>query len=231
MSVPDVAVIAAAGMGTRIGLGMPKCMIEIAGTTLLTHLIESLRAHVQTIYVAVGYREEMVIEYCSRYHRDVILVRNPSYRETNTAVSAANCVRHVQGKVIYLDGDLLIEPASLSAFLHAAARHPILVGVTEPQSQNAVYAMTETGPDGLRLRGFSRTESSPYEWANVVSGPADLLANAPGYVYERLEEFLPLPALALNLAEVDTAQDLELAKRFAEQIGLAGARHAGMPRL
>ena len=216
----DCAVIAAAGMGTRIGLGMPKCMIEIAGKTLLTRLIEGLRPHVRTIYVAVGYREDMVIDFCARHHRDVVLVRNPEYRDTNTATSAAKCVRHTRGKVIYLDGDLVIEPASLSAFLQAARHHPILVGVTRPNSQNAVYAQTETGPDGLRLTGFSRTETSAYEWANVVSGPADLLSDARGYVYERLQEHLPLPVQALTLAEVDTAQDLEAARRFVEHMAL-----------
>ena len=100
----DCAVIAAAGMGTRIGLGMPKCMIEIAGKTLLTRLIEGLRPHVRTIYVAVGYREDMVIDFCARHHRDVVLVRNPEYRDTNTATSAAKCVRHTRGKVMTLSG-------------------------------------------------------------------------------------------------------------------------------
>lgn len=187
MPALDCAVIAAAGMGTRIGLGMPKCMIEIAGKTLLTRLIEGLRPHVRTIYVAVGYREDMVIDFCARHHRDVVLVRNPEYRETNTATSAAKCVRHARGKVIYLDGDLVIEPDSLSAFVQAAARHPILVGVTRPNSQNTVYAQAQAGPEGLRLNGFSRTEPSKHEWANVVSGPADLLAGASGFVYERLQ--------------------------------------------
>ncbi|MDR6956358.1 choline kinase [Pseudomonas brassicacearum] len=214
------AVIAAAGMGTRIGLGMPKCMIEIEGKTILTRLIEMLRDHVSLIHVVVGYREEMVIEYCAQHHRDVVLVRNPNYRSTNTAYSFAKGAAAITGKVVYLDGDLLIAPDSLANFLKIAAETDILVGLTDAKSENAVFAECSE-KDELLITSFSRTETSPYEWANIVSGPSNMLTDASGYVFERLADHLPLQGKLLALAEVDTAADLIAARTFVNNMLLA----------
>lgn len=214
------AVIAAAGMGTRIGLGMPKCMIEINGQTILTRLINSLRPHTPVIHVVVGYREEMVIEYCARYHRDVVLVRNEDYRTTNTAYSFSKGAAHIAGKVIYLDGDLLISPKSLDNFLHAAKTRDALVGLTDAKSENAVFVHGQEFSGTIHISGFSRTQPSRLEWANVVSGPSDLMYDAAGYVFERLIERLPLEGYMLELAEIDTTNDLEAARHFADRLHL-----------
>ena len=98
------AVIAAAGLGSRIGMGVPKCMIEKEGITILTRLITTLRPHIPFIHLVIGYREEMVINYCSIHHRDVVLVRNPDYRTTNTAYSLSKELRIYQVKYSILMG-------------------------------------------------------------------------------------------------------------------------------
>ena len=212
------AVIAAAGMGTRLGLGLPKCMIEIAGKTLLTRMLAALREHVPVIHLVVGYREEMVIEYCGIHHRDIVLVRNPDFRSTNTAHSFYLGARHLSGKVLYLDGDLLLAPGSLRNFLAAARARDILVGVTGSTSQNAVFVHGEEMGDTLEIRGFSRLDHSKLEWANVVVAPNDFMKDASGYVYERLMERLPLQGHILDLAEVDTSSDLDAARLFASRL-------------
>lgn len=223
MQAVEYAVIAAAGLGSRLGLGIPKCLIEVGGRPILSRLIDTLRLRTPVIHVVVGYREEMVVEYCSRHHRDVVLVRNRDYRTTNTAHSFALGARHARSKVLYLDGDLVIAPESLDRFLNVAAQHPVLVGVTKPSSENAVFVDATLESDTLQIARFSREVVTKYEWANVVSGPPDLMAGATGYVFERLAERLPLPGQALELAEVDTARDLENAKRFLSASVRSGA--------
>jgi choline kinase len=193
-------------------------MIEIEGKTILTRLIEMLRPHVSLINVVVGYREEMVIEYCAQHHRDVVLVRNQDYRTTNTAYSFAKGAANISGKVIYLDGDLLISPESLTSFLQAASSKEVLVGLTDAKSENAVFAECQENENMLSITSFSRSKSSSFEWANVVSGPANLLVNASGYVFERLVEQLPLEGKLLDLAEVDTAADLIAARSFIHDL-------------
>lgn len=216
MSAIRNAVIAAAGLGSRLGLGMPKAIIEINDKPLLGRLIEALRPHVTNIYVVIGYREELIIKYCAKFHPDVILVRNPSYRSTNTAQSYALAAKHLKGKTLFIDGDILVEPNSIREFFEKAAQVDILVGLTPSASENAVFVEADQSSDtGLRVLSFSREIKTEYEWANVVSGPPNLLDGARGYVFEKLVESLPHPAALLTLSEVDTAADLQRTGEFA----------------
>lgn len=194
-------------------------MIEVGKQKILTRLVGLLEQHVDTIHLVVGYREELVMEYCASYHRNVVIVRNPDFHATNTAYSFALGARHLKGKVLYMDGDLLVVPADMANFLEEAAHHDVLVGLTEPKSEQTVFAsVAAPATDELAVTGFSRTEASAFEWANIVTGPADLLAGADSYVFEHLARSLPLPGCMLHLAEVDTAADLEAAERFAAAV-------------
>jgi choline kinase len=144
----------------------------------------------------------------------VVLVRNPDFRTTNTAQSLCLGAQHLPGKILYLDGDLILEPVSLRNFLTAAAKVPQLVGITDAKSENAVFTEVHASATGPVITRFSRDACFPLEWANVFSGDKNLMRGATGYVFERLAQHLPLPAQVLCLAEVDTSADLEAATRF-----------------
>ncbi|POB05152.1 NTP transferase domain-containing protein [Halopseudomonas oceani] len=222
MQAVEGAVIACAGLGSRLGLGLPKCLIEVDGKTILTRLIESLRPQVSRIHVVIGYREELVADYCARYHRDVVLVRNPQYRETNTAHSIAIGSLGFHSKVLYLDGDLIIDDGSLVSFIRAANEHCSLVGVTRAKSENAVLVeVGQSAGDALEVTHFGRDLDSEYEWANIFAGPPVRLEQAEGFVYQALEPSLPLPAKLLDLHEVDTPADLAAANAFLLGVGSA----------
>ncbi|CBL46681.1 Conserved hypothetical protein [gamma proteobacterium HdN1] len=206
--------IACAGLGSRLGMGMPKCMIEVDGKTLLSRLIETLQPLIPRIHVVVGYREELIIEHCSQHHRDVVIVRNPEFRTTNTAHSLRLGSVGMLRKVLYMDGDLIIEPASLENFVDTAVKIPLLIGVTRAKSSQAVFVSTREGDDALpeSVGAFQRDLATPWEWANVFAGSPDLLVEGTRYVYECIDPCLPAAARALNLHEVDTPEDLEQAK-------------------
>ena len=216
----ESAVIAAAGLGSRLGLGHPKCMLELGGVTLLTRMIRMLESHVSRIHVVVGYREDLIIDHCARNHPHVVLVRNPEFRTTNTAQSLALGARHLTGKCVFLDGDLVINPDSFSAFLDHAARTEILVALCQPNTENAVFADTEESAQGLTVRGFTRENRTLCEWANVFAGPSTLMNGAENYVFEHLAERLPLPGHMLELAEIDTSADMRSAEIFVLKHGL-----------
>jgi choline kinase len=189
-------------------------MIEVGEQTILTRLVHLLQDHVETIHLVVGYREELVTDYCAHHHRDVVIVRNPDFRNTNTAFSSSLGAKHLTGKVLFTDGDLLISPDDLAGFLKRAESEDILVGLTEPKSEQTVFANAVRSDGDITVQGFSREERSAFEWANIVTGPADLMNNIDGYVFEHLATKLPLPGYILNLAEVDTAADLIGAEEF-----------------
>lgn len=210
----EYAVIAAAGLGSRLGHGLPKCMLEINGRTLLSRLVETLQTQVKRIHVVVGYREDLVISLCASLHREVVIVRNVDFRTTNTVQSMALGARGCKGKTLFLDGDLIIDPSSLHAFTFAASHHELLVGIAPSLSENPVNVVLQPDTRVPVIDSFTRDGTLPYEWANVLSGPADALDNATGYVYEVLSRLTPLPAKELILREVDTAADLERARAF-----------------
>lgn len=203
------AVIAAAGLGSRLGLGMPKCMISINKTPILTRMLRMLEGHVETIVVVTGYREELISEYCEKNFRNVIIARNPDFATTNTAHSLSLGARFAEGKTIFLDGDLLLEKQSLASFFQIAQKSEILVGVAQTKTDQPVYA--DCVGDlfgGLVVNGFSRGNASTLEWANLVVGPKDLMDGAQHFVFERLAERLPLQAALVEVEEVDTPQDM-----------------------
>lgn len=220
MQSVENAVIAAAGLGSRLGLGHPKCMLELGGITLLTRMIRTLEPHVSRIHVVVGYREDMVIEHCARHHPQVVLVRNPEFRTTNTAQSLALGARHLTGKCVFLDGDLVMNPDSFGTFLYQAARSEMLVGICQPNTENAVFVDTEESAHGLMITGFTREHRTCYEWANVFAGPNTLMNGAENYVFENLAKLLPLPGHMLELAEIDTSSDMRSAELFVMKHGL-----------
>jgi len=215
MQAIEGAVIACAGLGSRLGLGLPKCLIEVEGQTILSRLIESLEPYVPRIHIVIGYREEMIADYCARHHRDVVLVRNPRFRETNTAYSISLGSLGFRSKVLFMDGDLIIGRESLADFIRMAARYPTLIGVTQAKSENAVLAaISKKEGSDLAITAFSKGLDSCYEWANIFSGAPVQMDDAKGFVYEVLEQILPLPACLLELYEVDTPRDLLVAKAF-----------------
>lgn len=202
--------IPAAGLGSRLGHGLPKCMLEIDGKTILTRLVETLREHTDRIHVVVGYREELIIEHCATYHRDVVLVRNTDFRNTNTITSLALGARGLDGKLLFVDGDTILEPGSLAGFLETGENHDVLLGIAPAKSEDTVYVSVDH--DRGVVTGFSRETTSDYEWANLLLAPSAAIAGSTGYVYEALEPQLPLAAASVDLAEVDTEQDLRHAK-------------------
>ncbi|MDG4128831.1 NTP transferase domain-containing protein [Pseudomonas aeruginosa] len=68
--------ISAAGIGSRLGLNKPKCLVEVGGKTLLAQHLERL-AEIPNVWVVVGFQEELVIEQVRNLRRDAIIVRNP----------------------------------------------------------------------------------------------------------------------------------------------------------
>jgi choline kinase len=212
MHVVEGAVIACAGIGSRLGMGLPKCMIEVGGQTVLSRLICSLRTKVKRIHVVVGYREEVITEYCARHHRDVVLVRNTEFRQTNTAHSLTLGSIGFSRKVLYLDGDLIIEEGSLERFLDQATHVDLLLGVTRAKSSQAVFVTTGTAADStirLEVRAFHREPKAEREWANLFVASPTLLRAGDRYVYECIEAHLPAPAHHVELFEIDTPEDLE----------------------
>lgn len=206
-------VIAAAGLGSRLGHGIPKCLVEVNGQTVIERQLKLL-APIGDIRVVVGYMEQAVIDAVRRINEDVIFVRNPRYRETTTQDSYALGAHDISGSYLFLDGDIVFDSTSLSKFLEFAATKQLAIGVTAAKTDHAVFAVTrDVDNDEIEITSFSR-EPALLEWANIVYAPSDSFGYGRGAVFETLQTMLPAPAKQIVCYEIDTEADLGRARDF-----------------
>lgn len=210
MPVVEHAVVAAAGMGSRMGLGVPKCLIEVGGRPLIAHLLDRL-AGVEDVRVVVGFEAAKVIDRIKALRRDVTFVVNPSHRMTTTLHSYVMGGAHLAAPALYMDADILFAPDSFAGFLARieAAPDEALIAVTEVKTQDCVYAHLDAAG---RVARFTRDDAGPYEWANLAWLPPGYLQNDSCAVFEKLAPRLPLAAQPIVSYEADTPQDFEQLK-------------------
>ncbi len=211
MQPPRHAVIAAAGLGSRLGHGRPKALVEVAGRAIVDHQLELLR-DVPHVRIVVGYCEAELIAHVRERRRDVVFVRNPAFRETTTLQSYWLGSRGLDEPCLFLDADIIFEPASFARFVERCADGRSRLGIAEAGSDDAVFVDTEATVGGLVVTRFQRERRCRYEWANLAQLRHIELANEPRYVYEHLAGFHPLLAEVIATHEVDTQADLDRAE-------------------
>ncbi len=216
MPAVEHAVIAAAGFGSRLGRGMPKCLVSFRGRTLLDRQLELL-ADVPDVRLVVGFREREVMAHALALRPDLIIVRNPAHASTTTLDSYALGARHLSRPCLFMDADIVFDPASFAAFAQeaaevaAASAGPLcrpLIGYTDAKTADAVYVGVA---DGM-IVGFDRDRPTPYEWANLALLPPGYCEKGSGAVYERMTGDLPLPGAYVDSYEIDRPADLEVAE-------------------
>jgi choline kinase len=202
-------VISAAGIGSRLGLNKPKCLVEVNGRTLLDYHIQRL-SWAETIWLVVGFQEEDVIEHALALRSDIIIVRNPDYARTNTLQSIYRVSRHLNERLLVVDADTVIEESSFKTFLDAAEDSAGLIGISSYTTSDGVRALVDEG--GTHVTGFTREPEHPYEWTGIAVITPEMVVDKPIYVYQALEPFLPLPAQELKAFDIDTTADLDMAR-------------------
>jgi len=209
----ELAVIAAAGLGSRLGAATPKCLVKIDGVTLIERQLDLLR-DVPEVRVIVGFREQDVMDLVSSIRPDVVFVRNPDFAHTHTIHSLRRALQHSSRWFLALDGDLVIEPTSFRSFLAtcAATAEDAVLAIGESGTEDGVFVQTATVGNELLVTSFSRERCSGYEWSGMAHLHSDHIAEGDRFVFETLEDSLPMRAAVIDAAEVDTPQDLQRAR-------------------
>jgi choline kinase len=203
----EIAVVSAAGIGSRLGMNMPKCLVRVAGRRIIEWQLDLLRA-VPEVRVVVGFLEDEVIDCVRAIRPDVIFVRNPRYTETTTLQSIALATRNLKEPFLILDGDLLIEQASFAAFLAACQPGEPTIGIAPAHSDDAVFVTTRHQMDAPWVTGFQRGPRTEMEWTGLAWLDTSFIENRRCHVYEMIEPRLPLRAAVVQSLEVDTSGDL-----------------------
>lgn len=113
------SIILAAGMGRRLCAGVPKCLIEIAGVSILRRQIAALRAvGVDRFIIVVGYRQEQVRTHLADDPGQFTFIVNERFAETNTIYSLYLAREHFGSGFLFANGDVLFDwrlPAAMQS--------------------------------------------------------------------------------------------------------------------
>jgi choline kinase len=210
MSIIKHAVISAAGMGTRLGLNMPKCLLQFSGVSIIKHQLELLK-DIEDIRVVVGFMEEDVINVVKSIRNDAVFVRNPHYQDTSNTYSISLATKGITKPHILLDGDLLINKKSFKDFVNSFDGKSSLIGVTKSSTDDAVY--TELNKNNEVIK-FDRKIKSQHEWSGICCLSDIKVSKKDPYLFQILEKHLPLPAKYIECSEIDTADDLKRAQHL-----------------
>lgn len=202
MAVNSV-VISAAGLGSRLGLNLPKCMLELKGKPLIHYHLQLIK-DIPDVRIVVGFKEELVIDYVKSIRRDVIFVRNPAYASTSNAYSLHLGSQHINGSFMSLDGDLLVAPHSFKNFVENCQNETIL-GVVKSNTEDAVFVET----DKDRVIKFQRSPKTNYEWSGLAYFHNLVINKNARYVFNELERELPVKYVEIECYEIDTPGDLD----------------------
>lgn len=208
MSPTKSVIISCAGIGSRLGLGKTKALIDIAGKSLIRWQLELL-SDIQDVRIVVGYQSNDVIEEVLKFRKDVIFIYNHNYFETKTGASFYLGARHANEFVMAWDGDLIVHPDDVKKCLETDEEY---IGYSDIVSEESVYVKTNNDGDVL---SFSR-EHGDFEW----TGPACIKREKIKYtslnVFNQIEEHLPIKGLKIRAQDVDTYEDYKKAIEFVK---------------
>jgi len=215
VSIVKSAVISAAGLGSRLGMDTPKCLLKINGKTILQTQLDLLDS-IEMVYVVIGFKEEDVMREALRFRPDVVFVRNPDFASTSNTYSLSLAAELIDGSFISIDGDVLIRKKSFEDFMFSLQASESVICVRDTLSQDAVFvSLSESGDSAV---AFSTSKPSDLEWSGIAF-IADIVFDkkTSGFVYKVLENHLPLKIFHLDCYEIDTPEDFDGVSRFIDR--------------
>lgn len=201
-------IISCAGMGTRLGIGTTKALVDVNGKPLIIHQLEALKDY-DDIRIVVGYQAEKVISVVKEYRNDISFAFNYDYETTGTAASFSKGIVGARKYSVAFDGDLLVNPDDLKMFLEYDGE---CIGGCEPTTDNPVLMSLN---DKHQVVEFSR-DHGDLEWTGLAKIKTERLLPGDKHVYMMLEPLMPIDVLKIRTKEIDTQNDYENALKWVQ---------------
>ena len=195
-------VICCAGMGTRLGIGATKALVDVCGQPLIIHQLKLLKQY-DDIRIVVGYQAERLIEVVNQYRKDIMFVFNYDYKTTGVADSLRKALLGARDYIITLEGDTIMDEEDFSHFLNCPRE---VIAVSELTSAEPVRACVREN----QVTKLSKTEGTA-QWSGISKVRTDRLRSESSHVYEVLNELLPMEIVKIQMREIDTPDDYDRA--------------------
>lgn len=207
---PDntTVIICAAGMGTRLGIGTTKALVDIDGIPLIVRQLELLHNY-DDIRIVVGFQAEKIINIVNKYRTDIVFVFNYQYETTGVADSLKKGILASREYILSLDGDILVNPDDFEKFINIDYE---CIGITQITSAEPILATIEDD----QVMCLSKVDGD-MQWPGISKIRNDKLFIKSAHVYDVLNNILPLPAYYIRAREIDTQEDYEQAIEWFEK--------------
>jgi choline kinase len=233
------AILLAAGLGQRLGRGVPKCLVAIDGRTLLERHLASLAMHaVEDVTIVVGHQREKIEEALDRLRPPlrVELVVNERYTRGNL-LSLHVAADRLAGGGLWMDTDVFYPPELLGRLLRSPHENCVLLDPRAEETGEEMMAgvrggrvariarrigggwdlageavgFTKVGPEGGRamIRWLDREVAAGNVDA-VYEAAMDRALDEVRFGFERVDD--------LAWTEIDLEEDVERARRLSSSI-------------
>ena len=192
-------VISCAGIGSRLGLGLTKALVEINGQSLISWQLKLFK-DVKDVRIVIGFQGGEIIQEVRKYRDDVIFCYNHRYFETKTGASYYLGARHANHMTLEWDGDLLVHPDDVKCILSTPGE---FICYAEKSSDDAVFVQTNENGEVIC---FSR-ETGDYEWTGPACMDKRHLTYCSQNVYNMFEFLCPMKGIKVRAYDIDTYND------------------------
>ena len=192
-------VISCAGIGSRLGLGLTKALVQINGGSLISWQLKLFK-DVEDLRIVIGFQGSEIIEEVRKFRDNVVFCYNHRYFETKTGASFYLGARHANNEILEWDGDLLVHPEDVRMLLSTPGEY-ICYG--DKTSEETVFVRTN---DQGEVLSFSR-ESGDYEWTGPACMAKRNLTYNSNNVFNMFEPLCPMRGIKVRAYDIDTYND------------------------
>ena len=194
-------IICCAGMGTRLGIGSTKALIDVCGKSLITRQLELIKDF-DDVRIVVGYQAGRVIDAVNQIRKDVMYAFNYDYRTTGEGESLSKALVGLRKYTVIIDGDILVNAEDFHKFLEYPDE---CLGICQINSDEPIYAVVD---DNMKVVGLNE-EAGTHEFSCVSKLLSERLQPGNRAVYEVLRPLLPVQAVSVRARDIDTPDDYD----------------------
>ncbi len=194
-------IICCAGMGTRLGIGTTKALVNVAGKSLIRHQLEQLDEY-DDVRIVAGFQAERLINEVNEYRKDILFAFNYEYQSTGPLESVNKAILCARDYAVVLGGDMIIHPNDLRKFIEYDGE---CIGYSTMHSAEPIFLNVDK--DGNAIE-FSEGKDR-IEWSGLVKFKTKSFKNDHYFVHQMISPLLPFRAIETRGIDIDTSEDYE----------------------
>lgn len=232
--IRNVAVVLAGGVGARMGLGVPKQLVEVAGRTILEHSVAAFDRHPAIdevlVLMTTGHVEAARELVARAGFRKVSRVLEGGTTRNDTTRRALDAVGDQECNLLFHDAVRPLVTERIIADCVAALEHHLAVNVAIPSTDTILEVGADETVRQIPSRDRLRRAQTPQGFrASVIRAAYERAASDPGFaatddcgvVLRYLPEvpIVVVPGDSRNI-KVTEPMDLYLAERLLREAAL-----------